>query len=673
VAARIASSLDDLQQLQPSDFDGLSREELLALIVDRAEAGIRISFVGKGNARKLARLVRPRVQQFLQKYSAGSEESQSRNLVIEGDNLQAMVTLYKDRGQVDLVVADPPYNTGNDFRYNDHWDTDPNDQGLGELVLPDDGARHTKWMKFMWPRLQMMKAMLKPTGVLAICIDHRELFRLGQMLDELFGEPNRLAIINWQRSYTRTNDAAHIAVTTEYVLVYARDIKRAVTARLARIRAATDEWKNPDQDPDPWDDGPATGSNAKAHKGMVYGIQSPFTGTVFYPPTGSAWRQEQERNLRDLQGWGAKFELRDIDDEQERAGIIGIDPGEVPDAKAIMVAEPLDTAREKANKTLEDGIWPSFLFLRRGLGKPRLKKHLRLMRPGEVATTFWAKEEFEDADDAEALDLLIHESNAPLVVSWPHEFSGHSQQGVDELTDVVGPGHEFKTVKPLKLFEKIIELWCPSSGFVLDPFAGSGTTGHAVLRLNASAGVDRRFALVEQGRPDRGDSYARSLLAVRLQRVISGEWAKGKNSPLGGGYRFVTLTKKVDAEAVLRMERAEMTDTVVASYFDPSRRRSNGLIMCASENFRYLVARNSDHEGFYLVWDGPDSNIDLTAAVYEEIAAEAAAEGLRRTYHVYARFNLYQTENVNFYQIPDRILADFGLDVRTDAFNEPED
>jgi adenine-specific DNA-methyltransferase len=114
--------------------------------------------------------------------SAGDAGSQASNLLIEGDNLQAMATLYRERGQVDLILTDPPYNTGNDFRYNDRWEEDRNDPDMGEIVSADDGARHTKWMRFMWPRLRMMRSMLKPGGVLAICIDYRELFRLGQML-----------------------------------------------------------------------------------------------------------------------------------------------------------------------------------------------------------------------------------------------------------------------------------------------------------------------------------------------------------------------------------------------------------------------------------------------------------------------------------------------------------
>ncbi|HCJ7788423.1 TPA: hypothetical protein NV465_003262 [Escherichia coli] len=84
--------------------------------------------------------------------SIGSAEEQARNMIIEGENLQAMVTLYKERGQVDLILTDPPYNTGGQFRYNDKWDEDPNDPDLGQLVRFDDGSKHTKWMKAILPR-----------------------------------------------------------------------------------------------------------------------------------------------------------------------------------------------------------------------------------------------------------------------------------------------------------------------------------------------------------------------------------------------------------------------------------------------------------------------------------------------------------------------------------------
>ena len=250
--------MDKGESLEPTAASGLhemTRDALVEMLEAQLESGIRISFTGKANARSLARRVRPRVARPLAKYGAGDGADRARNLVVEGDNLQAMATLYRYRNQVDLILADPPYNTGKDFRYNDRWEEDPNDPGLGDLVGEDDTARHTKWMRFMWPRLQMMKAMLKPSGVLAVCIDQRELFRLGQMLDELFREQNRIAIINWQRSYTRTNDAANVATTTEYLLVYARDLDKVKTGLLPRKDADGNGKAMPDNDPRPWVDG----------------------------------------------------------------------------------------------------------------------------------------------------------------------------------------------------------------------------------------------------------------------------------------------------------------------------------------------------------------------------------------------------------------------------------
>jgi adenine-specific DNA-methyltransferase len=191
-----------------------------------------------------------------------------------------------------------------------------------------------------------------------------------------------------------------------------------------------------------------------------------------------------------------------------------------------------------------------------------------------------------------------------------------------------------------------------------------------VLNLNHQSGSTRRFILIERGRPDRGDSYARTLLADRLHRVITGNWANGKGAPVPGGFRFVELQKKVDADAVLLMERDEMLDTVIASHYDSGRRRGPGLVSLVDEGYQHLIARNSDSEGFFLIWDGPDRNTNFTEDVYEAIAEEAKKAGMSATYHVYARLYLFQTDTVRFYQIPDRILADFGLNLSSEPLHE---
>lgn len=635
--------MDNLEDLQL-----LSKAELIEMLSERAEAGVKVTFPGKALARRIARKVRPRVQRTIEKYSSGSGGERARNLLIEGDNLQALVTLYRERGHVDLILTDPPYNTGNDFRYNDRWDQDPNDAGLGDIVSADDRARHTKWMKFMYPRLQLMKQMLKPSGVLAICIDHRELFHLGQMLDEIFGEQNRLAIINWEKTTAPKSANTHVSSATEYVLVYGRNSDRVATERGDRDDASNTRYGNPDNDPkDLWREGNLTAPEAR--RLTSYGIQSPFTGTVHYPAGNGHWRRAKS-DIRDwLNGWGSGYEERAIGDGRAKALMIeGCKPDELRPGVA-----------DAATRVLDAGPWPFVWFGRDGTGRPRAKTYLSEVRRGTIPVTYWAD------DDLEPINIGS--------TSWDHAESGRSSDGVAELTAIVGPGHGFDTVKPLKLFQKLVQLWCPPEGTVVDPFAGSGTAAHAVLSLNDFQHTARRFLLIEQGRPERGDSYARSLTSERLRRVVTGDWVNGKGTPLPGGFEFRQLTKHVDAEALLQMEREEMIDVVVSSYFDSSRRRGPNLERCGGPSYSYLVAKNSEDEGFYLVWDGPNQNTDFTEEVWESCVFEGERSGLKPTYHVYARFDLFPTTGVRFYQIPDRILADFGLDVRTDSYGEEDD
>jgi len=114
--------------MSETSYEDLSREELIHALTRRdAEegAGLRLHYKGQSLPWRIVRRVKPRRQKIEPKLCVGPEDAQAGNLIVEGENLQAMVSLYKYRGQVDLIVADPPYNTGKDFRYNDRWDADP--------------------------------------------------------------------------------------------------------------------------------------------------------------------------------------------------------------------------------------------------------------------------------------------------------------------------------------------------------------------------------------------------------------------------------------------------------------------------------------------------------------------------------------------------------------------
>jgi adenine-specific DNA-methyltransferase len=643
--------------------------------------GVVLNFHGKRTAQEIRRKVRPRQTQVKKELSVGTPEEQSRNFIYEGENLQAMVTLYKERGQVDLILTDPPYNTGQFFRYNDHWDTDPNDPDLGQLVTNEDGSRHTKWMKAMLPRLQMMKAMLKPTGVLAICIDDNELFHLGMMLDEVFGEDNRIGIINWQKTFSPKNDSKHLSTATEYVLVYARSLETAQTILLPRDDKMDRSFQDRDNDPE----GEWSGKDPTAkqyRKNTVFGIQSPFTGFLHYPDFEHTFETEPAEATKHwtgmskaemkqcLEEWGWPYTEKDLGDGRGKAlvlegssiGLVGYDP-----SRDWIVQE----ASGRAFKRRELGNWPRLYFRdnRDGqiaTGRPRMKNYLRNVQRGKVPITYWADEDYD----------------TPTVLgaqSWDHSESGHSQAGINELDALLGKGHGFQTVKPLKLMKKIIQLWCPPNGLVLDPYAGSGTTGHAVLELNHDVEANRRFILIEQGAPERGDKYARSLTRERLRRAITGERPDSQGNlkvaaePLGGGFQFRLLTKKIDSKTVLSMQKDELIDVVITSHWDTDRRGSSGLIRIEEAGYKYLVGRDEQYEGYFLIWNGGDKVGQLDFDSYTTVVQEARRAGLKQPYHVYARYEIHQARSVIFYKIPDKILAHLGLNENSDSFNEDDE
>ena len=649
---RVADQITDLEGLELLD-----REDLVAMVKRMLNGGVSLSFHGKRTAMEIARRVRPRVTRRIKDLHVGTPEEQSRNLLVEGENLQAMVTLYKYRGQIDLIVTDPPYNTGQYFRYNDRWDDDPNDPDLGTLVTLEDGSRHTKWMKAMLPRLQMMKSMLKPQGVLAICIDDNELFDLGLMMDEIFGENNRIGIINWQKSAAARPDNTHVSTSTEYVLVYGKDLGMVKTASLARNEADNKRYSNPDNDRSgDWREGNLTAKSYSAKDD--YGIQSPFTGKVHYPAGSGAWRHPKKNIKAWLTEWGTEYEERSIGDERRPALMV----------EGQKVNEISKEVVDRAIARLKKESWPFLWFGSDGNGRPRVKTYLQRIRKGKVPVTYWADEDFASGE----IPFISLDST-----SWDYTESGRSADGVNELNAILGTGHNFTTVKPLKLMKKIIQLWCPPNGLVMDPYAGSGTTGHAVLELNKEAGTDRRFILIEQGRPDNGDKYARTLTWRRLKNAVTGR-RPDKNGklkklaePLEGGFEFRMLTSQIDAKTVLSMKKDELVDVVITSHWETGARNSPNLVRIEDPKFTYLVGKNDKGEGYFIIWHnggGPVGQLDVGS--YKLLLQDAKNANLKPPYHVYARYEVYQSKNVRFYKIPDKILAHLGLNENSDPYNE---
>ncbi len=641
-----------------------------AALLEAGKDGIIMNYSGRAAPWQIIRQVKPKLNRIIKKYSVGDEKDQSLNEIWDGENLSTMVTLYKHRGQVDLILTDPPYNTGEDFRYNDKWDKDPNDPDLGDLVPKDDGSRHSKWLKFMTPRLWMMREMLKPGGVIAICIDHRELFRLGMLMDEIFREDNRIGIINWQKSYSPKSGSKHISTATEYVLIYAKDIDRSKTRLEDRTDAMDERFWNPDNDPNGvWKINSDASAKDSSSSG-TYGIQSPFTGDIYYPrgKTGH-WAFTKKDMKKWLKEWGSEYEEKDIGDNLvftdkkdkiTRAKALVLKGCRFDNGVVIDSEEVISEARIKAIDVLKRGHWPKLHFGINGTTAPQLKRYLQDAKQGKVSLTWWSDDDYETPFEIDS-------------TSWAHQESGHSQAGINELDAVLGKGHNFQTVKPLRLIKKIIHLWCRPDGLVLDPFAGSGTTGHAVLELNQEAKTSRRFILIEQGNTEKGDHYAKSLTAERVRRVITGDFATGKRDTVPGGFRFIELKReKIDAEAVNALAREEMIDLLLTSYWDRSEKAKSYLQRFPAGQHKYLFAMNPKNEGFFLIWDSSDAPSVLNRDAFKAIAKEAKEAGLGGRYHVYASIAPYTGAGIEFYKIPDKVLEHIGFNSRSDAFNNEE-
>ena len=435
-------------------------------------------------------------------YTYNAEKSD--NMIIRGDNLEALKALLpKYEGRIKCIYIDPPYNTGNEgWVYNDNVNDPKIKKWLGEVVGKEgeDLSRHDKWLCMMYPRLKLLKKLLSDDGVIFISISDVEHAYLRLICDEIFGTQNRISNIIWQNNFSPRNDAKDIAYVTDNILAYSKT-GNWHPQKLLRSDDMDARYNTPDDDPIPWTSSPAHAPSANTHKGMVYAIQHPYTGKLFYPPSGRCWSLEQAKMLSNMQEW-ANYKLELIDDVSIRAQICGESNLDLmPETKAIILDESLEESKKKViNKTLA-GTWPMFYFTSQGKGGLRIKKHIDKME-GKVVTTLWSYEEV-----------------------------GSNTGAKNEIKKIFDGNAIFDTPKPYQLIERILHIVGDKNAIILDSFAGSGTTAHAVLNINKQDGGNRKFILVEMM------DYADSITAERVKRVING-YGEGKNAVEGTGGDF---------------------------------------------------------------------------------------------------------------------------------------
>ncbi len=451
-----------------------------------------LNWLGRDEALKTAAKTPYRLLEEVPELGYGDKSAD--NMIIQGDNLEALKALLPFyAGQVKCIYIDPPYNTGNAF---DHY---------------DDNVEHSIWLSLMYPRLELLREFLNEDGSIWISIDDRESAYLKVICDEVFGRKNFVSAISWQRTYSPRNDAKGISSEAEQILVYSKNEGWSPN-KLPRTAKMDSKYKNPDNDIDLWRTSDAFAPSASTHQGMVYAIQHPITGEMIYPYKNACWPLKQTEMLAIMNEW-CNYELKDLDDDKERADVCGISGDEIrKGVLGIVLSDSLEEAKRKAQAIYKRGQWPRFFFTKNGLGGIARKTYLKNTE-GKVVTNLWV-----------------------------HDEAGHTDEAKKEVK-LFNMETVFATPKPERLIQRVINVATNPNDLVLDSFLGSGTTAAVAQKMG------RRYIGIEMG------NHAITHCVPRLKAVVDGEQggiSKAVNWQGGGGFRFFKLGDEVfDADGCI--------------------------------------------------------------------------------------------------------------------------
>ena len=418
--------IDKLKQLFPEVVtEGkIDWQKLQATLGEAVDLGERYGLGWKGKSDVFATIQEKTVQTLHPDRANSVDWDTTSNMFIEGDNLAALKILHKAYyGKVKMIYIDPPYNTGNDFIYNDDFKQTrrsyeaeagiTDDEGN---VVRDDGLRtntgghkHSNWLNMMYPRLFLARNLLRQDGVIFVSIDDNEVHNLRLMMNEIFGEENFVAQVIWEKVHTRKNSAQYFSYNHDYVVAIAR--KKDEWKRKLIPRENNSAYSNPDNDPKGvWKLDPIYANNPYD---ADYVISKP-TGEAMSRPVGRYWRFSEKVWLQKVQDnavvWGKR--------------------GSYPMVKRYL-------------SDVQDGLVPQTIFTR--------------------------------------------------------EFAGDNALANTELKNILKMESLFDYPKPTQLIKRLMQISTDTNNgdIILDFFAGSGTTAHAVAELNAEDGGNRRWICVQ--------------------------------------------------------------------------------------------------------------------------------------------------------------------------------
>lgn len=421
------------------DFDKL-RAELSSEVLDEGEERYQFTWPDKRAASRLANTPTTLTLRPCREESVDFDTTQ--NLYIEGDNLDVLKVLRETYlGKVKMIYIDPPYNTGNDFVYNDDFAQDKDDFEAQNGTLDDEGNLtvdpmqrntesngrfHTDWLNMIYPRIKVAFDLLSKNGALFISIDDHEIENVKKICNEIFGEKNFIAIINWKGRGGR-QDSKYYAVLHEYILCYARDLSNF---------NAGEEIK----------------------KGDVY----------------PKFDEKVQRNYKTqlLRKWGSNS-LR-----ENRPNLYY--PITAPDGAEVYPTIYSESKDSALGFVRIQGCW-----------RHSASTLSKIIADGRVE--FLKNKWGEWVAYEKIYEPLPGEENTKKFTTWIDDISN----GTDTLKKLFGvaPFDYAKSPELLSLFLRMADV--DDNDIVLDFFSGSATTAHAVMKLNAEDGGHRKFIMVQ--------------------------------------------------------------------------------------------------------------------------------------------------------------------------------
>jgi adenine-specific DNA-methyltransferase len=401
------------------------------------------------------------------------------NLIVEGDNLSALRALLPEyESRVKCVYIDPPYNTGQSARvYNDSVNSPAIREWLARCVRQSgaDLTRQDKWLCMMYPRLALLRRLLRDDGVIFVSIDETEFADLVHLMDEIFGRACRLAVFTWVRKKKGSNLSKELRKVTEYVVAYKRTDSKIVLR----------------------------GEPAYAEKMVPLLNRANQPARLTFPA-------------------GRIFVGKGFADGPVAAGVKGAGKGEL----AVTLENDVRIA---------GGVFAGEFALAGRFRWTQATVDEELRRGSRFVVSRDFRVNVARHNQAEKF-------KAPASLLSPADGVGTNEDAARELRRIFPERDRlpFDYPKPTSLVEYLVRAATEreKDAVVLDAFAGSGTTAHAVLRLNQRDGGRRRFILVELEA-----DIARAVTAERVRRVCEGyrDADGARLEGLGGGFRFCEL------------------------------------------------------------------------------------------------------------------------------------